>query len=299
MLSSDKQDFKSNYTLTTDDVPFSDSFFVKDDLLQGNGLSWVLPDSDVDIRRLVRKTHKGEFQMEVEHEDNVPVEKVSGGKTSVVRRQPVKKDVKATSSSKHASVIKRDVIIDEEKSNIQTDNQFSITMASNDGTDPMQGSLWNYQPDLVFGFSTGGPNGSLVVAGCESQVLLWDWRNNKQIACLEDPHMDDVTQVHFVPDEPGKLISASVDGLIYIFDTSGDINDDDHLDSVINVGTSIAKAKQAVKAKTAAKPKAKAVVKPNVVSKAKPVTHLAITVQIQHPVQQEIITDTSSNLHHF
>lgn len=28
-----------------------------------------------------------------------------------------------------------------------------------------------------------------------TQVLLWDWRNNKQIACLEDSHMDDVTQV--------------------------------------------------------------------------------------------------------
>ncbi|CAK8568697.1 unnamed protein product [Lathyrus sativus] len=263
MLSSDKQDFLSNYTLTTDDVPFSDSFFVKDDLLQGNGLSWVLPDmdhmmdmddqresqtmmekklepeetggvcrkvvplpellasrieaelfklfggvnkkykekgrsllfnlkdrnnpelrervmfgkippeqlcsmtaeelaskelsewrlakaeefaqmvvlpdSDVDIRRLVRKTHKGEFQVEVEHEDNVPVEEVSGGKTSVVRRQPVKKDAKATSSK--PGVIKSDVSTDNEKSNIQTDNQFSITISSNDGTDPMQGLM--------------------------------------------------------------------------------------------------------------------------------------------------------------
>ncbi|KAL5059079.1 hypothetical protein RYX36_030683 [Vicia faba] len=46
MLSYDKQDFQSNYTLTTDDVPFSDNFFVKDNLLQGNGLSWVLPDMD-------------------------------------------------------------------------------------------------------------------------------------------------------------------------------------------------------------------------------------------------------------
>ena len=39
-------------------------------------------------------------------------------------------------------------------------------------------------------------------------------------------------QVHFVPNEQGKLISASVDGLICTFDTTGDINDDDHLDSV-------------------------------------------------------------------
>lgn len=29
------------------------------------------------------------------------------------------------------------------------------------------------------------------------QVLLWDWRNSKQVACLEESHMDDVTQVCF------------------------------------------------------------------------------------------------------
>ncbi|ESW35095.1 hypothetical protein PHAVU_001G206300 [Phaseolus vulgaris] len=93
----------------------------------------------------------------------------------------------------------------------------------------------------VFSFSLGGTSGNLVAAGCKSQILFWDWRNMKQIACLEDSHVEDVTQVHFVPNEQGKLISASVDGLICTFDTTGDINDDDHLDSVINMGTSIAK----------------------------------------------------------
>nr|POE88797.1 isoform 2 of phd finger protein 3 [Quercus suber] len=34
----------------------------------------VLPDADVDIRRLVRKTHKGEFQVEVEENDTIPME---------------------------------------------------------------------------------------------------------------------------------------------------------------------------------------------------------------------------------
>ncbi|RDX61060.1 PHD finger protein 3, partial [Mucuna pruriens] len=256
ILNCDKQDFQSSYTLTTDDVPFSDSFFMKDDLLQGNGLSWVLsdmvdvgnqresqtnieqrsepeemregcteevllpeplasrieeelfklfggvnkkykekgrsllfnlkdrnnpelrervmfgeippeqlcsmtaeelaskelsqwriakaeelaqmvvlPDSDVDIRRLVRKTHKGEFQVEVEHEDNVSVEEVSGGTTSVGRSQTIKKDVEGTSPSKP------DVNTDADKGNLQKDNTFSITISSNDGTDPMQGLM--------------------------------------------------------------------------------------------------------------------------------------------------------------
>lgn len=39
-------------------------------------------------------------------------------------------------------------------------------------------------------------------------------------------------QVHFVPNEKNKLISASIDGLICTYDTSGEINDDDHLQSV-------------------------------------------------------------------
>nr|CAB3465741.1 unnamed protein product [Digitaria exilis] len=48
----------------------------------------------------------------------------------------------------------------------------------------------------MFTFSFGGSSGNLLVAGSNAQVLLWDWRNSKQVACLEESHMDDVTQVH-------------------------------------------------------------------------------------------------------
>ncbi|XP_052203575.1 WD repeat-containing protein GTS1 [Diospyros lotus] len=93
----------------------------------------------------------------------------------------------------------------------------------------------------VFCFSFGGPGDNLLAAGCKSQILFWDWRTKKQIACLEESHMEDVTQVHFVPSHQNKLLTASVDGLMCIFDTGGNIDDDDHLESVINVGTSIGK----------------------------------------------------------
>ncbi|GAB2282023.1 Protein gts1 [Dionaea muscipula] len=92
----------------------------------------------------------------------------------------------------------------------------------------------------VFTFSFGG-SGDLLAGGCKSQILFWDWRNLKQIACLEECHVDDVTQVHFIPGAQNKLLSASVDGLMCIFDTARDINDDEHLESVMNVGTSIGK----------------------------------------------------------
>ncbi|XP_007050892.2 PREDICTED: WD repeat-containing protein 89 homolog [Theobroma cacao] len=93
----------------------------------------------------------------------------------------------------------------------------------------------------VFSFSFGGSDDNLLAAGCQSQIFFWDWRNKKQVACLEESHVEDVTQVHFIPGHQNKLASASADGLICTFDTNGDINDDDHLESVINVGTSIGK----------------------------------------------------------
>ncbi|XP_074304622.1 WD repeat-containing protein GTS1 [Silene latifolia] len=92
----------------------------------------------------------------------------------------------------------------------------------------------------VFSFSFGGAN-NLLAGGCKAKVLLWDWRNKKQVACLEESHTEDVTQVRFIPGSQNKLLSASVDGLMCTFDTTGDINDDDHLESVLNVGTSIGK----------------------------------------------------------
>lgn len=93
----------------------------------------------------------------------------------------------------------------------------------------------------VFSFCFGGSSGNLLAGGSNAQILFWDWRNGKQVACLEESHMEDVTQVRFVPDQQNKLISSSVDGLICLFDTDGQIDDDDHLESVMNVETSVAK----------------------------------------------------------
>ncbi|XP_061359588.1 uncharacterized protein LOC133303659 [Gastrolobium bilobum] len=260
VLNCDKQDFEASYTLTTDDVPFSESFFIKDELMQGNSLSWVLesdmvdmsnqnenqsniehrlepdeavegckeavhspevlaarieaklcklfggvnkkykekgrsllfnlkdrnnpelrervmsgeilperlcsmtaeelaskelsewriakaeelsqmvflPDSDVDIRRLVRKTHKGEFQVEVEHEDNVSVE-VSGGTDAASGSQANRKYVEAPPPK--PDVIKDDANSDDEKSKLEKDTPLGVTIPSNDGTDPMQGLM--------------------------------------------------------------------------------------------------------------------------------------------------------------
>ncbi|XP_078440910.1 transducin/WD40 repeat-like superfamily protein isoform X2 [Wolffia australiana] len=93
----------------------------------------------------------------------------------------------------------------------------------------------------VYSFGVGGSSGNLLAAGCNEQILFWDLRSEKKLCSLEDSHIEDVTQVRFVPDQPNKLISGSVDGLLCLFDTSGPIDDEDHLESVMNVGTSVSR----------------------------------------------------------
>ncbi|KAB5569447.1 hypothetical protein DKX38_003240 [Salix brachista] len=153
------------------------------------------------------------------------------------------------------------------KGHSDTINQISFSVSSSSSS-PHVSCISAGSSQEIFSFSFGGSNDNLLAAGAKSQILFWDWRNGKQVACLEESHIEDVTQeaapiivaftqhvmhyfllnpkvfvvvVHFVPDNRNKLLSASVDGLMCIFNTDGDINDDDNLESVINVGTSIGK----------------------------------------------------------
>eukprot|EP00850_Spirogloea_muscicola_P010233 SM000059S18710 [mRNA] locus=s59:523021:525824:- [translate_table: standard] len=83
--------------------------------------------------------------------------------------------------------------------------------------------------------------GSLVAAGANAKIRCWDTRTRKCIACLEECHTEAVTQVAFHPVHRSRLFSASIDGLMCVFDTSGTINDDEGLEVVMNTGTSIAR----------------------------------------------------------
>lgn len=57
------------------------------------------------------------------------------------------------------------------------------------------------------------------------------WIHPSKSVCISES-LPDCLQVQFVPEHQNKLLSASVDGLVCIFDTAEDINDDDHLESV-------------------------------------------------------------------
>ncbi|XAR69332.1 hypothetical protein NMG60_11000872 [Bertholletia excelsa] len=107
----------------------------------------VLPDSDVDIRRLVKKTHKGEFQVEVEQDDGVAVE-VSVGASSLTRVQR-KKETEVQPSSKTDGTRDKESVTVEKSSSENEDVSGRLTIP-NDGTDLMQGLMVDEFKDAEF-----------------------------------------------------------------------------------------------------------------------------------------------------
>lgn len=85
----------------------------------------VLRDTDIDVRRLVRKTHKGEFQVEIDPVDSGTVD-VSGGIMSRSKRRP-----KAKSHSVKTTIKDAPAKADSEKE--------LATPPSTEEIDPMQG----------------------------------------------------------------------------------------------------------------------------------------------------------------
>ncbi|XP_031274528.1 uncharacterized protein LOC116132989 isoform X1 [Pistacia vera] len=60
MSKSNGQEFQYGNFLPDEDVPFSDNFFARDELLQGNGLSWVLEPIEVSVKKEVPAAVKQE-----------------------------------------------------------------------------------------------------------------------------------------------------------------------------------------------------------------------------------------------
>ncbi|KAF9681175.1 hypothetical protein SADUNF_Sadunf06G0198200 [Salix dunnii] len=99
----------------------------------------VLPDSDVDIRRLVKKTHKGEFQVEVE-QDSVTME-VSVG-TSSFAQTPPKSEEKETTPISKSDKMKDKVNAAGHKINSEDKkDSYTLTIPPSEGNDLLQGLM--------------------------------------------------------------------------------------------------------------------------------------------------------------
>ncbi|XP_023524031.1 uncharacterized protein LOC111788088 [Cucurbita pepo subsp. pepo] len=93
----------------------------------------VLPNSEVDIRRLVRKTHKGEFQVEVEEYDNASID-VSSGVSTFSQSQRNKNETVGGSPDEP------DTIMDEwnisgQKNGASDKDEYTFTIASTEGSE--------------------------------------------------------------------------------------------------------------------------------------------------------------------
>ncbi|KAK6129708.1 hypothetical protein DH2020_036574 [Rehmannia glutinosa] len=106
----------------------------------------VLPDTEVDIRRLVRKTHKGEYQVDFEPDVGI-VEEVSGGTSMLMLPQP-KKETGAHSPPEASHNDEGNVAGQKNR----TENQeFSGSLViPTDGTDLMQGMMVDELKDAEF-----------------------------------------------------------------------------------------------------------------------------------------------------
>ncbi|KAI4379761.1 hypothetical protein MLD38_006015 [Melastoma candidum] len=90
----------------------------------------VLPDTDVDLKRLVKKTHKGELQVEVEQDDGISVEVSAGVGITSYRRSQSKEQLPASDKQGEGQ---DGVPVGEEKKNaLERDTPYTLTIPSED-----------------------------------------------------------------------------------------------------------------------------------------------------------------------
>lgn len=136
---------------------------------------------------------------------------------------------------------------------LRTIDENNVMSCGEDGV-----KLWDLrtdckQPAQTFVPDSGSPlccldvQGSKLVAGTQlvgvdAGVVFWDTRKgDRQSMAYVDSHSDDVTEVQFHPTDPFGLLSGSTDGLINIYNTSIE-DEDDAVYNAINNGSSIHRA---------------------------------------------------------
>lgn len=109
----------------------------------------VLPDTDFDMRRrLVKKTHKGEYQVEME-EDSGDLMDVSSGTSLPLQSQTRGKELEANAPSELDNSRNKGKIDNRRNSSENSDHQESLIIPS-DGTDLMQGMIVDELKDAEF-----------------------------------------------------------------------------------------------------------------------------------------------------
>lgn len=109
----------------------------------------VLPDSSADVRRLVKKTHKGEFQVEFEQDDGASMENAVGV-GSLYQFRPSTSEKEAPASSKHKKNVTSEASEHEKRTSQDENLQSGFDTLPDDGADLMQGLMADELKDAEF-----------------------------------------------------------------------------------------------------------------------------------------------------
>ncbi|KAL6501935.1 hypothetical protein OROGR_027068 [Orobanche gracilis] len=109
----------------------------------------VLPDTEVGVRRFVKKTHKGEYQVEVDQDDGIAAEVPSGTSMLLTQTQPKKENVSPHSPSM-ANLEDKENVAGRGSSSLEDQDFPGSLIIPTDGTDLMQGMIVDELEDAEF-----------------------------------------------------------------------------------------------------------------------------------------------------
>ncbi|KYQ91926.1 WD40 repeat-containing protein [Tieghemostelium lacteum] len=118
----------------------------------------------------------------------------------------------------------------------KTDGNAILLSCSSDKTvriwDMYQASLVQtiHQQDEIFSIDLYQ---NFLVMGCSNKLVLYDLVKKSVIRTFDSSHTEDITRVRFHPNDPTKIVSVSMDGLICLYDLN-QADDEEAIISVLN-----------------------------------------------------------------
>lgn len=208
----------------------------------------ILPDSEIDIRRLVRKTHKGEFQVEFELDDSISVE-VAVGTRSHTQISPISSEIEAqipfesyetesqTPSKCNETEASKGAVAPEKVRSVNQRHSSKVTTLPLDGTDFMQDIAVDELNDAEFlppillldefmeslDYTPSSENKPEDTR--QDTPVTVDKSSGSLVSKLDSPNVGLADHVNVVADEPDDIIDVkSEPDIIDVKSTRTDIN---------------------------------------------------------------------------
>eukprot|EP01018_Ginkgo_biloba_P001956 Gb_22043 [translate_table: standard] len=136
----------------------------------------VLPDSDVDYRRLVKKTHKGEFQVEVEQDDVAP--EVAAGAGQLISTSQGKQELAETNEAINVDQVEG-VVQNHEYSGIATSSPTPLSSSNSSGQVVEVAAIDTGAAEVVSAEASKERKGLPAIMSLDDYMGSWDDPSNE------------------------------------------------------------------------------------------------------------------------